>query len=475
MEILKKIFLILFLPFSLFAENTDVKIKYFSYSDFSRNSFYITIYIPDEEIRNEYIDLTYQEIGYDIYIDSISTHIINGSLSADPKSPEKINFQIRGTLPIEEGNRIVKIYDKHTRKLLDNYIYKMPPRLTHAEEQPLINKIQPAGGIVGDTITFKGKNFGNDIDQILIQFISVEQDKTFEYKENYLAQNRPFYLSRAKDESGEQEVKFTIPATIFQNEAASFKRQEHLFGKKIMAKVYISGRPSTIYSITLLPQKWKLYTGILSAITSLLFIMFLSLIIRKLNFMPFVLYDSDTNMYSLSNFQAFLWTLTFIGSYFFVALSIGLLLNNGNMPDFNPSLIALLGISYGGHISANYVESKSSSKARKVGVPEIKDLFCSEDGTFNLPKFQLFGFTIIANAIYIFNLFEGNVLEGLPDIPQSLHTLLLTSQGGYVGGKYVTEVLEKKEPSPEKSQGSESVKEEVVEKTESTIKKGRKK
>ena len=145
------------------------------------------------------------------------------------------------------------------------------------------------------------------------------------------------------------------------------------------------------------------------------------------------------------------------------------------MPDFNPSLIALLGISYGGHISANYVESKSSSKARKVGVPEIKDLFCSEDGTFNLPKFQLFGFTIIANAIYIFNLFEGNVLEGLPDIPQSLHTLLLTSQGGYVGGKYVTEVLEKKEPSPEKSQGSESVKEEVVEKTESTIKKGKKK
>lgn len=465
MGIVNKLFILIFLSLPLFAEESRVKIQYFSYSDFSRNSFYITIYIPGEEERSEYIDLQYQEIGYNVTIDSVPTHLINGSMSSDSKSPEKISFQIRGSLPVEEGDRIISIYDKHSGTLLDRVVYKMPPRLTHAEEQPLITKIQPAGGVVGDTITFRGKNFGNDIDNVLVQFISTEQDQNFEYKDKYLAQSRPYYLSRAKDEAGEQEFKFTIPTTIFQNEAANPKGLEKLLGKKILVKVYISGRPSTMYSITLLPQRWKFFTGILSAVITILFIMFLSLVIKRINFLPFVLYDKETNMYSLSNFQAFLWTLTFIGSYFYVAVSTGLLLKNGDMPDFPSSLIALLGISYGGLISANYVDSKSTGRARKKGDPSFKDLFCSAGGFFNLPKFQLFGFTLISNAIYLLNLYQGNVLEGLPDIPQSLHTLLLTSQGGYVGGKYVHEIVEKKD-TVKKEETAEEIKEEKTGDTE---------
>lgn len=424
----------------------DIEITHFQYSDFSRNSFYVHININKEEIRQGYVNVEHQEIGFTIKIGDINTNLVLKSLEAFDNAPEKLKFQIYAPSAIEAGQYTVYLFDKHNRKLLSTFQYTMPKRLTNADEQPIVARIKPAGGVMGDTITFVGRNFGKDIEDIVIQYIDVDENIGLPYDESILTQNRPYYLSTPKEERGEQEIKFVIPSTIYHRKNLNLEPKgiERILGKSVNVKIYISGRPSTIYSITVLPRGWKLYTGILSIIVTILFLLILSLVIRKLNFFPFVLYEQETNMYSLSNFQAFTWTLTFIGSYFYVAISVGLLLKNGEMPIFHPSLIALLGISYGGLISANYVDGKSKNKLQKKGKPSFRDLFCNAEGQFNLPKFQLFGFTIISNAAYLFNLFQGNVLEGLPLIPESLHTLLLTSQGGFIGGQYVQDVVNKK-------------------------------
>ena len=70
--------------------------------------------------------------------------------------------------------------------------------------------------------------------------------------------------------------------------------------------------------------------------------------------------------------------------------------------------------------------------------PELKDLISDPDGGISLSRLQLLGFTLISIIVYIFYLFKANVLNGLPGIPETLHTMLLTSQGGYLGSKAIT-------------------------------------
>ena len=93
-----------------------------------------------------------------------------------------------------------------------------------------------------------------------------------------------------------------------------------------------------------------------------------------------------------------------------------------------------MSISYTGLISSHFLGKKNPKNEITDQPPELSNLF-SSGGIVDISRLQLLFFTLVAIAVYIYNLAIDNTLNGLPDIPPTLHGLLLTSQGSYIGGK----------------------------------------
>lgn len=150
--------------------------------------------------------------------------------------------------------------------------------------------------------------------------------------------------------------------------------------------------------------------------------------------------DTNTNTYSLSKFQAFAWTVLLIGSYLYFAVCRGLLVDGHEIPDFNISLLGLMSISYGGLLTARGIRHSMPSTSSAPAQPHLSDLI-TEHGEISITRLQLLGFTIVAMIVYVYYVCSPDVfVKGIPDIPPTLHGLLVLSQGGYLGGKIVGEV-----------------------------------
>ena len=67
--------------------------------------------------------------------------------------------------------------------------------INESAKLPLITEITPNAGVIGETITIRGKNFQDNLDNIYIYIIDEDQDPVYEYgdKEKYTA-----FLSLAK-------------------------------------------------------------------------------------------------------------------------------------------------------------------------------------------------------------------------------------------------------------------------------------
>lgn len=162
---------------------------------------------------------------------------------------------------------------------------------------------------------------------------------------------------------------------------------------------------------------------------------------KKINFFPDIFLDPETNSYSLANFQSFMWTIVLMGSYFYIAVCQGLILGNPELPEFDFSLIGLLGVSYGGMILSNYVDKRKSHLVIRKDKPELRDLIFDPKGGIDMARMQLFGFNLVCLLLYIYYLLKANPLNGLPSIPETLHSLLGTSQAGYIGSQAVTQMV----------------------------------
>ena len=341
-----------------------------------------------------------------------------------------ISYELSFSENSKPGPICVRLYDDKY-KPLSSFVYNLPERMEAAGKQPLILKITPNGGVPGETITILGKNFQNNMDHMFIQIISEDQDD-YEYGDKELVTVQPFYLS-PPDEKQIQELKFTIP----QEATSSYKFYEKIIGKSVRMKLLSNYRPSTTEQLVILKPYWKWIGGGFTIIVTMLFIGAIAVLLKKFNFTHEILLDSRTNSYSLANFQSFAWTIVFLGSYFYVAISSGIILNTSELPDFNFSLIALMGISYGGLLTSSYLDKRKTEVTFYKDKPEFKDLISDPNGGIDLSRLQLLGFTLISIIVYIFYLFKANVLNGLPGIPETLHTMLLTSQGGYLGNKAI--------------------------------------
>ncbi|MBL0265987.1 MAG: IPT/TIG domain-containing protein [Leptospiraceae bacterium] len=338
------------------------------------------------------------------------------------------------------------------------------PENFEEDKQPLITGLSPMGGVIGDTITMSGKNFGSNVDKIDIYFYDLDDNtidmelpadldvsdyQPIEYMQ-MRAKTSPFYISTTLD--GVQHVNFTIPTTPYLKELAD----KAFFRKSIRLKVFVDGRPSSFMKVTILPKNWNKKVIALAIVVTVIGLAFISLLIGKWNFVPYVLLDKNTNTYSLSRFQAFTWTVVLTGSYFYIAIAFGILLQNGKIPEFNPSLVGLMSISYTGFIASHFLNKKNPKNAISDTPPALSDLFM-ENGVIDITRLQLLLFTVVAVVVYLYNLYLNNTLNGLPDIPATLHGLLVSSQTGYIGGKVFGDKIAVNRILPRKISISEKV------------------
>jgi hypothetical protein len=438
-----------FLPSVAFAQakikeeavKSEYSIEYIDSLDLSKGDYRMAIRGDNPDNMLDILKGKSDSI-FQVEIAGVKTQIYPGSVYQERKN--LVEFYLNAYDKIPSGKVKVKLFldePSKNNRLLDETIFPMPENFEE-DKQPLVTGLSPMGGVIGDTITMSGKNFGSNVDKIDIYFydlddssidmelpadLEVSDYQPIEYMQ-MRAKTSPFYISTTLD--GVQHVNFTIPTTPYLKELAD----KAFFRKSIRLKVFVDGRPSSFMKVTILPKNWNKKVIALAILVTFVGLAFISLLIGKWNFVPYVLLDKNTNTYSLSRFQAFTWTVVLTGSYFYIAIAFGILLQNGKIPEFNPSLVGLMSISYTGFIASHFLNKKNPKNAISDTPPALSDLFM-ENGVIDITRLQLLLFTVVAVIVYLYNLYLNNTLNGLPDIPATLHGLLVSSQTGYIGGK----------------------------------------
>jgi hypothetical protein len=450
-----KFLLLLIFNFAIQAQ-ADYKIENVEAFDLNRNDFLISI---KTENPSELLEILKGNSQNKIIFKLNDTHteIYPGSAYQERKDLVEVFFNTYKKIPSGEMNLSLSLETKNSIQVIDQKTISIPENDLE-DKQPSIIGLNPMGGVIGDTVTIQGKNFGNNLDNIQIFFFDKDYEKpedldpTEEQPVEYIqmrAKAIPFAMTSSLD--GIQHVHFTIPTTPYIAGLAN----EAFFRKSIQLKIYVKGRPSSYSKVTILPTNWKLKVIGLSLLVTITGIFLMAFMLGKLNFIPYVLIDKNTNTYSLSRFQAFAWTVVLSGSYFYIAIAFGILLQNGKIPDFNPSLVGLMTISYSGLIASHFVSGKKPKNEISHMPARISDLFM-ENSTVNITRLQLLIFNVITMIIYLYNLFLSNVLNGLPEIPPTLHGLLLSSQTGYIGGKILGDKISVNRVNPSKANINQS-------------------
>jgi hypothetical protein len=146
--------------------------------------------------------------------------------------------------------------------------------------------------------------------------------------------------------------------------------------------------------------------------------------------------DSQTNTYSLSKFQLFAFSFTFIFGYLYVMLCRWLVQWQFVMPDVPTNLAAMLGISGGATLAAAGATQTRGSKGGGGMYPSFSD-FVTQGGQVVPERFQFFVWTIVACFGFISLLVARDpaTIDGFPTIPDGLLYVMGVSAAAYVGGK----------------------------------------
>ncbi|QLA19440.1 hypothetical protein [Desulfolutivibrio sulfoxidireducens] len=315
--------------------------------------------------------------------------------------------------------------------LLEKIITIGPSGYSEIRITPKIIQALPKRITGGQLLTIKGQYFGMNPDEITL------------FMHNYYPIKASFVSIPDKDM--QQEAQFLIPV--------------YELSKKLYDDIWLCGQNVPLMLETPsggkkpLKSNWvlvdivrddaKIQVAWISFISIAIILIIIFFILKNIygknhsicELCKMMLSDKNTNTYSLSKLQALLWTVVVVWSYVFLALGKGVLTGEAAIPDFNASLLGLLGISYGGLITAKGLGNTHPKNDLAATEQKLSDFF-SENNEISLTRLQLFVFTLVGVGIYVFYSFNPEFFNtGLPDIPTTLNGLFLVSQGGYIGGK----------------------------------------
>lgn len=373
----------------------------------------------------------YEEIT-DFYIDDIKIE------------PKPIKEAIGGTniykIPTPDiNNKSVKLTLKvGTKTVYEDLIQNVPFTSGLKQQFPFIISAEPRMVVAGNVLTIKGKNFGNNPDNITMFFLNCTPI-------------RAAWIG-LDDQGKDQLIQFILPENTPET---SLYDSFHFFKTSALLYIELKTQDGILNSNWIKTGVAKSNIHYLLMGTSLLLILIILSAIyyvvlhiarqknptKKATFLDvcsMIVSDKKTNTLSLSKLQALMWTIAIFWSYIYLAIGKIYILCDYSIPSLSDSLIGLLGISYGGLIAARGLGNSRPKNDLVSTEQKISDFFC-ENNEISLPRLQLFIFTFVGIAVYVFTLFNPDIFTaGLPDIPGTLNSLFLVSQGGYLGGKLTT-------------------------------------
>ncbi len=158
----------------------------------------------------------------------------------------------------------------------------------------------------------------------------------------------------------------------------------------------------------------------------------------KVKLMDLLVTDED-GRYSISRLQMYLWT-------FAVVIGFGAVFMYGCkhiIPDIPQSLYMLMGVSLAATVASTGINTARNDKVQRGNPDFWKDIFFESEDSLDLPRTQMFLWTIISLCVFFFLLYKSLALAAndpslppsLPDIPTGLIVLMGISQGAYLGTK----------------------------------------
>jgi energy-converting hydrogenase Eha subunit F len=148
--------------------------------------------------------------------------------------------------------------------------------------------------------------------------------------------------------------------------------------------------------------------------------------------------DRETDTYSLSRFQFFIWTAVAVFSYLYLVLSRSLVQWSFEFVDVPPGLPGIILISAGTTVLAQGITNSKGTKGAGEIHPSMSD-FISVGGVVVPERFQFFLWTLLGAAVFLFLvlLMDPGTIKDLPQVPSGFLELMGVSSLGYLGGKLV--------------------------------------
>ena len=145
--------------------------------------------------------------------------------------------------------------------------------------------------------------------------------------------------------------------------------------------------------------------------------------------------DPETDTYSLSKYQFYMWTAAALFTYAYLVIS-KMFIQGMGLPDVPSNLPAIVGIGAGTAIGAQVITNVKGPKGAGEELPSLSD-FVTSGGVAAPERVQMFLWTtfgVLAFAIAAAKVSPAEV-KGVPQVPDTLMYLMGLSSAGYLGGK----------------------------------------
>jgi hypothetical protein len=167
--------------------------------------------------------------------------------------------------------------------------------------------------------------------------------------------------------------------------------------------------------------------------------------------------DKETNTYSLSKFQFYVWTLVAVYGYAYLTIAKNFFQEFPGLPALPAGLPGIVAIAAGTSVGAQVVTKINGPKGAGNIQPSLADFVTTGDSVA-AERVQFFVWTLVGAfgfAVAIANL-DPRVVKDLPEVPWSLISISGISAFGYLGGKLarnagpvITEVVLTSGPDPD--------------------------
>jgi hypothetical protein len=148
-----------------------------------------------------------------------------------------------------------------------------------------------------------------------------------------------------------------------------------------------------------------------------------------------VFLDPETDTYSLSKLQFYLWTVAALFSYAYLFIS-RVMVQFAPWPDVPGSLPGIILVAAGTAVTSEVITVTKGSKGAGEEKPSWAD-FITSGGVVAADRLQMFLWTLFGVGAFLYavlQLMPGTITD-LPAIPDRLMVLMGISSAGYLGGK----------------------------------------